>query len=173
VARLGLLHRRRAATSDVEDTQDLADTRNERIVSDYDRTLTDTWPGRADTWPGRTWPAVEPAEHRWVRVGAWAILGLIVSVVAVCVTMTGLLAPEGLVLGVIGVLVSIRGIVGASRPGITGHSLAILGVLAGIAAAGLGWAAMTGHLSWLSSRTDEVARWHTWLVAHFPWLDHW
>jgi hypothetical protein len=153
----------------MEDTQDLADTRNERIVSDYDRTLTDTWPGRTETWPGRIWST----EHRWVRVSAWAALGLIVGVVAVCVTLTGLLAPEGLALGVIAVLVSIRGIVGASRPGITGHSLAILGVLAGLTAAGLGWAAITGRISWLSSRTDEVASWHTWLLAHFPWLDRW
>jgi hypothetical protein len=153
----------------VEDTQDLADPRNERVASDYDRAWTNTWPG--GTWP--TADTAWPAPRRWVRVSAWASLGLIVSLVALCATLTGRLAPEGLALGVIGVLISIRGVVGASRPGITGHSLAILGLLAGLAAAGLGWAAITGRLTWLSSHTDEVSRWHDWLVTYLPWLDRW
>lgn len=70
-------------------------------------------------------------------------------------------------------LASIFGFAAASRPRITGHSLAVLGVLAALAAAGLAVAALTGHLSWLDSHTDAVPRWRAWLVAHWPWVGRW
>src|SRR5690242_21313752 len=46
-----------------------------------------------------------------VRVSFWATVGLILSLVALCATLTGLLAPEGLALAVIGLLASILGLV--------------------------------------------------------------
>jgi hypothetical protein len=148
-----------------EDTQDLADLRFE-FERDDDHALIDAWPGgflpAGDTGP--------PAGRKWVRVSAWATFGLIFSLVGLCAALTGLLAPEGLILGVIGLVASLAGLVGASRTGVTGHSLAILGLLGGLAATGLALAAITGHLRWLDSHTDAVPRWHAWLVAHWPLL---
>jgi hypothetical protein len=150
-----------AAVDALEDTLDLADPRNERLISPYIHTLTEARP----TGDG---PAQSP--RRWVRVSAWATLGLIFSLVGLCATLTGLLAPEGLALGLIGLFASTAGLVGASRPGITGHSLALLGILTGLAAAGIAAAAITGQLTWLNSHTDAIPHWHAWLVTHWSWL---
>lgn len=120
-------------------------------------------------WPGGIWPAEEVP--RRARTSVWATVGLVVGLVAVGTTLTGLLVPEGFVLGVLGAVVSVIGFVAASRPEIAGQVLAALGLLAGLAAAGLAAAATTGHLSWLDSHTDAVLRLHGWLVVHWPWLD--
>jgi hypothetical protein len=151
-----MLRRRPAAEDPLEDTQDLRD-----------RPLADTWPGGFRPGPGAPLPGPR------ARVSAWATLSLVLGLVGLCTTLTGLLVPEGLALGVLAVLASIAGSVGASRPGVTGHSLALLGLLTGLAATGLAAAALTGHLSWLDSHADAVPRWHTWLVAHWPWLRRW
>jgi hypothetical protein len=100
-------------------------------------------------------------------------LSLIIGVLALAVTLSGLLAAEGVALGVIGGAVAAGGLVGASRRGVTGHSVAMLGLLASIAAILLGILAIGGQLSWLDSHTDEVARAHNWLIAQLPWLKHW
>ena len=126
-----------------------------------------------DPWPGGFLPEAAPVRVPRSRVSFWATVGLIISVVALCATLTGLLAPEGLVLAVIGGLACIAGLVGASRPGITGHGLALLGLLAALAAGWLAIGALNGHLSWLDSHTDAVAGWRAWLVAHWRWLGRW
>jgi hypothetical protein len=168
VTRDGILRGRPEAADTEADTLDLSRASRERVASN-DRTLTDTWPG--GIWPtSDTWL---PAPRRWVRVSATATFGLIISLIALCATLTGLLAPEGLALGVTGLLASIGGLVAASKPWITGHSLAILGLAAGLAAIALALAAITGHLSWLHSHTDEISRWHGWLVAHWSRIGGW
>lgn len=105
------------------------------------------------------------------RVSFTATLGLMVSLIALCATLSGLLAPAGFAVGVLGVLFSIFGLVAASRDHVTGHSLAILGVLFGLAAIVLSAVAMTGRYAWPNSDTNEVARVHQWLVDRWPWLD--
>jgi hypothetical protein len=105
------------------------------------------------------------------RVSLMATLGFTTSLVALCAALTGLLAPAGFTIGALGVLFSITGMVAASRPHLTGHSIAILGVLAGLAAVVLSAVAMTGRYAWPNSGTDEVARLHEWLVDRWPWLD--
>jgi hypothetical protein len=117
---------------------------------------------------------VETVERpRWAHVSTAATAGMIISVVGLCATLTGLLAPEGFALGVLGVLVSLAGMRGASRPGVTGHSLATIGVLAGLAAAVIAAVAMTGDFTWPNSKTNEITRAHDWLVDHWSWLDRW
>jgi hypothetical protein len=113
-----------------------------------------------------------PERPRWAHVSAMATLSLIIGVVAVAATLTGLLAAEGIVLGVIGGAVAAGGLVGASRRGVTGHSVALLGLVASLAAILLGVLAIGGELSWLDSDTDEVGRLHTWLLSQLPWLKH-
>lgn len=170
MARNGLLRRDRSGRDAIEDTQDLAGPRTGPVASPYEQTPPDPWPG--GFWPADA-DATVPPPHRWVRVSVWAVIGLTVSLVGLCATLTGLLAPEGFALGAVGILASIFGLFGASRPGITGHSLAILGLLAGLAATGLAVAAITGHLGWLDGHTDAIPRWHAWVLAHWPWLRRW
>ena len=109
--------------------------------------------------------------RRRPRVSLTAALGLTISLIALCATLTGLLAPVGFTIGVLGVLFSITGMVAVSRPHLTGHSIAILGILAGLAAIVLAALAMTGWYTWPNSDTDEVARLHQWLVDRWPWLN--
>jgi hypothetical protein len=109
----------------------------------------------------------------WAHVSALATVSMIIGVLAIAATLTGLLAVEGVALGVVGGAVAAGGLVGASRRGVTGHSLAILGLVASLAAILLGVLAIAGQLSWLDSRTDEVARAHDWLVAQLPWIKRW
>jgi hypothetical protein len=117
---------------------------------------------------------VTPVERpRWAHVSATATLSLMVGVLALAVTLTGLLAAEGVALGVIGGALAAGGLVAASRRGVTGHSLAMLGLIASLAAIVLGILAIGGQLSWLDSHTDEVSRAHDWLVAQLPWLKRW
>jgi hypothetical protein len=110
---------------------------------------------------------------RWIRVSAFATLGLIVGIAALAATLSGLLAPLGVAIGVVGGAISAGGLVGASRRGVTGHSIAMLGLLASLAAIVLGVLAMAGYLPWLDSRTDEVARLRDWLDSHFTWMKNW
>ncbi len=176
MARLGIPHRTRE--TDEADTQTV------------DRTDTERRPAVEDRPAGRTVhrpvektvaerpverPAEPPAERapRWVRVSALATLGLIVGVVALATTMTGLLAPVGVAVGVLGGAISAGGLVGASRRGVAGHSLALLGLLASIAAIVLGVLAVAGYLPWLDSKTDEVARLRDWLNVHVTWFKDW
>lgn len=169
MVRHGILHGRRSPLEEEDATQEVPveDTRNDRVVTEDDRGV--TWPGAAP--PGEAVPTeVRPAR---VRVSLMATLGLIISVVALCATLTGLLAPEGLALGVLGFLFSVGGLVAAGRPGVAGHTVATLGILFGLAAAALAGLAMTGDFTWPNSKTNYVSEWHDWLVAHWSWLSRW
>jgi hypothetical protein len=107
------------------------------------------------------------------RVSARAALSLVLGVLALAATFTGLLAYAGVILGVAAVVVAVFGLVGARQRRLTGQSLALLGVLCGLGAATLGVLAVTDQLSWLSSRTDEVTRLHDWIDARLPLIRRW
>jgi len=178
VAKLGFPHRNRTADEDT-DTTTLNAPRHAQVD---DRRVTDR-PVPENEAEERvverpTAPVVEepvPVETapRWVRVSAFATLGLILGVAALAATFTGLLAPLGVAVGVLGGAISAGGLVGASRRGVTGHSVALLGLLASLAAIVLGVLAIAGYLPWLDSRTDEVARLRDWLDARFTWMKNW
>jgi hypothetical protein len=123
-----------------------------------------------------TAPVAEPTREvspRWVRTSTFATLGLIFGLAAMFATLTGLLAPIGVGLGVIGGAIAAGGLVGASRRGVTGHGVALLGLVCSLVAIVLGVLAISGHVSWLDSKTDEVARLRDWLNAHIAWFKHW
>jgi hypothetical protein len=103
-------------------------------------------------------------------VSTWAVLGLIVSVVGVCATLTGLLAPEGAAVGLLGLLISIGGLVAAGRPGVNGRGVAGIAVLIALGALTLAGLAATGRYSWLNSSTNEITTWHSWLASHWTRL---
>jgi hypothetical protein len=179
VAKLGIPHRNRTADEDGTQTLNAPAPRHSQ-VDDRRATGADTAtdervidrPAPDRTAVERPVPVKEPAP-RWARVSAFATLGLIVGLAALAATFTGLLAPLGVALGVVGAAISAGGLVGASRRGVTGHSIALLGLLASIAAIVLGVMAIAGYLPWLNSRTDEVARLRDWLDARVPALKHW
>jgi hypothetical protein len=117
--------------------------------------------------------AVVEERPRWPHSSVSAVVGLVVGVVALGATLTGLLAPVGVALGVLGGLISLTGLVRASRRGVTGHGAAFVGVACSAAAVVLGVLAIQGDLSWLNSDTDEVAKLHTWLNNHVSGIKRW
>ncbi|OLB81062.1 MAG: hypothetical protein AUI14_04745 [Actinobacteria bacterium 13_2_20CM_2_71_6] len=96
MARLGILHRNRTADEDATQTVDRTDTRpvvGERRPTE-ERTVVDKPVERP----------VEPVEQpapRFVRVSMLATFGLVVGLVALAATLTGLLAPVGAAVGVL------------------------------------------------------------------------
>ncbi|HZD98219.1 MAG TPA: hypothetical protein VE132_08670 [Micromonosporaceae bacterium] len=112
-----------------------------------------------------------PAAQMPSRVSIWAAGGALIAVVAICATVTGLLAPVGAAIGVVATLASLIGLRTTGRH-LAGHGLAIVGVLLGLAAIVIGAFAVTRHYAWPNSTVDEIARWHSWLVARWPWLSH-
>ena len=125
-----------------------------------------------DSLPGGFETFVPPrAPQMPSRVSIWAAGGALLAVVAICATVTGLLAPVGAAIGVVATLVSLIGLRTTSRH-LAGHGLAILGVFLGLAAIVIGAFAVTRHYAWPNSTVDEIARWHSWLVARWPWLSH-
>jgi hypothetical protein len=124
--------------------------------------------------PDVTGPAVaEPVRPRWNRVSFSATLGLILGLTALYASLSGLLAPVGILLGVLGLFLATSGFAGARRAGITGHSLAMLGMLTSAGALVFGVLAVEGALSWLNTHTDNVPLVRDWVDAHLPWLKHW
>lgn len=135
-------------------------------------TRDDEPPFMIDQWMGSA-PSVTRARPAHARGSALALLGLIISVFALAATLTGLLAPEGLVLGLIGALLSIAASIRAGRRGMNGRGTAAIGGLIGLGSAALAVLAMTGRYSWLDSATDQVAAVHAWLVDQWSWLGRW
>jgi hypothetical protein len=177
VARLGI-HRNR--TADENDTDAADRTENTERIETRRPLVNDRQPPRnteVEDRPGDEPTVVErpvePAAPRWIRVSVLATFGMIVGLLALCATLTGLLAPVGVAVGVIGGAISAGGLVGASRRGVTGHSVALLGLLLSIAAIVLGVMAIGGYLPWLDSRTDEVAKLRDWLDAHLTFMKNW
>jgi hypothetical protein len=117
-------------------------------------------------------PAV-PARPRWNRVSFGATLGLILGLTALYAVLTGTLAQVGLLVGVVGFLLASSGFAGARRDGVTGHSLALLGMLCSAAAIVLGVLAITDTLPWLSTGKDNVPLVRDWVDTHLPWIKHW
>ncbi len=149
---------------------------DETTVEERDRRVVRTRePETTRTEEPVTEPVAVPEREmpRWVRTSTFATLGLIVGLAALFATLTGLLAAVGVALGVIGGAIAAGGLVGASRRGVTGHGVALLGLACSLVAIVLGVLAISGHLSWIDSKTDEVARLRDWLNAHIAWFKHW
>jgi hypothetical protein len=128
-------------------------------------------PFLAGQWMGAAPTTVADAGPR-ARGSALAAFSLVVGVVALCAVLTGLLAPEGLILGVVGAMLSLAGLTRAGHRGVSGGGTAAVAGLFGIAAAVLAVMAMSGRYPWLDT-SDQVAKAHAWLVEHWPWRGRW
>jgi hypothetical protein len=120
------------------------------------------------------WPqGPEIEDVRSARVSVWATLGLMVGLVGLGLSLTGLLAPEGVAVAGLGLAMSVIGLVTTRLPAIAGRGLAVLGLLLSLAAGVLGGIAMTGEVGWLASDVNQVSRVHGWLVDRWSWLERW
>ncbi len=116
----------------------------------------------------------EPMPPRgWAHVSMLASLSLIAGTLAVAATLTGLLAPVGFAAGIVAALLGIFALPGLRRRNVTGHGLMVLGILFGAFAIVLSLLAINGDISWLSSKTDEIAKVHNWLNDNMHWLRRW
>lgn len=104
------------------------------------------------------------------RVSIAATFGLVLGLVALGATMTGLLALLGVAVGVVAVAVSAVGLIEAIRHARSGQGLAVVGAMCALGAVAIGLLAIGGRLSWLSSSSDTVGQLHDWLTANLPWL---
>lgn len=100
-----------------------------------------------------------------------AAVGVVLAVAALSLTLTGLLAPEGFVVAFVAVAFCLVGLAAGRADGVAGRGLAGFGLCCGAIALALAVLAATHRVVWPDGRVDEVARWHAWLVAHWPWLD--
>ena len=116
-------------------------------------------------------PAPEP--RRWARTSFAATLSLIVGTAATLTALTGRLAPLAIVVGVLGLLLSAAGLAAVSRKHVTGHHVALLGLLLSIVGVVFGILAVNRSLPWLSTGADNVGNLRDWLDAQFPWLANW
>ena len=177
MAKLGIPHRSRTADEADTQTTDSPTARHAQIDErrPVDHTVTDDPADErvVDRPVAEKTVVEEPPAPRWVRVSALATFGLVVGLLALAATLTGLLAPVGVAAGVVGGAISAGGLVGASRRGVTGHSVALLGLLLSIGAIVLGVLAIGGYLPWLDSRTDEVVKARDWLNAHLSFMRNW
>jgi hypothetical protein len=180
VARHGILSRNRTAADEDTRTVDSRTTAPAAPAADEpvtrapvaERPVADK-PVVAEPVADRPVTAPVQERPRWVHSSAFATLGLVIGLVALFTTLTGLLAPVGVVLGVVGGALAAGGLVSASRRGVTGHSLAFLGLACSLGAIVLGIMAIAGYLPWLDSKTDEVSRARNWLNIQIPWLKRW
>jgi hypothetical protein len=152
------------------------DTDGDGVPDDVDRNVASRdMPAVA---PVGTVPATETVPERavpsrWAHVSAMATLSLIIGTAAVLATLSGALAPLGVVAGGVAVLLSLLGFSMVRRSGVTGHSIALLGLLFGVASIVVGLLAINGNLPWLAQDTNGVTRLNDWLAAHISWLTNW
>ena len=109
----------------------------------------------------------------WAHVSFTATLSLVAGTLAIAATLTGLLAPLGFAAGVVAVILGLISVASVGRRHVTGHGLVLTGLAFGVVAIVLSLLAINGQLSWLSSKTDEIAVVHNWLNDHMHWLRRW
>ena len=109
----------------------------------------------------------------WAHVSFTAALSLVAGTLAIAATLTGLLAPLGFAAGVVAATLGLISIASVGRPHVTGHGVVLTGLVFGVVAIVLSLLAINGQLSWLSSKTDEIAVVHNWLNDHMHWLRRW
>jgi hypothetical protein len=124
---------------------------------------------RTEPVAARPEPAVVAAPVR-AHTSFLAILSLIVGLTAGYAVLSGRLAPVGVALGVLGLLLGIAALAAVSRPGVTGHSVALLGLLFSIAGVVLGVMAVRHAAPWLDGAADQTAKARDWLDARLTWL---
>jgi hypothetical protein len=102
-----------------------------------------------------------------------ATLSLIIGVAAVLAALSGRLAPVAVAAGVVGLLFAAAGLAAVSRRHVTGHHVALFGLVFSIAGVVLGILAINKSASWLNVDVDQVSRLRDWLNSEWSWLKRW
>ncbi len=101
------------------------------------------------------------------RASLLATLGLIVSVAAALLVLSGPLLGYGIGLAVLGLILSLGGISATGKRHIAGKTDALIGMILALAAVVVGVLALTGSLSWLGTDMQPVTSVREWLDARF------
>jgi hypothetical protein len=102
-----------------------------------------------------------------------ATLSLIIGVCAVLGALSGRLAPVAVAAGVLGVLFAAAALAAVSRRTVTGHHVALFGLVFSIAGVVLGILAINKTASWLNVDVDQASRLRDWLNSEWSWLKRW
>jgi hypothetical protein len=102
-----------------------------------------------------------------------ATLSLVIGVCAVLAALSGRLAPVAVGLGVLGLLVAGVGFAAVARRQVTGHHVAILGLLFSIVGVVFGILAINKSVPWLNGDVDQASRLRDWLDSQWSWLKRW
>jgi hypothetical protein len=97
------------------------------------------------------------------RASLLATLSLIFGVAAALFVLTGTLAAYGIALGAVALLLSFAGMSATGRRHVAGKSDALVGLLLGLGAVGLGVLAVIGQFDWPNTDADTVQRFREWL----------
>jgi hypothetical protein len=101
------------------------------------------------------------------RASLLATLGLIVSVGAALLVLSGPLLGYGIGLAVLGLILSLSGVHATGKRHIAGKTDALIGIILSLAAIVVGVLALTGSLSWLGTDMQPVVSVREWLDAQF------
>ncbi|MGA8114021.1 MAG: hypothetical protein WCA46_10200 [Actinocatenispora sp.] len=110
---------------------------------------------------------IEP-EQRRARTSVPAVFGMMLSLIAACAALTAWLAPAVIAVGGLGVLLSVISLFTARPAHVGGRLMALLAILIGLAAVGLGVADHLGTFSWLDHDLPKHAR--DWINDRVPFL---
>jgi hypothetical protein len=101
------------------------------------------------------------------RASVLATLGLVLSVVAAMLVLSGPLLGYGLGMAVLALILSLSGLSATGKRHVAGKTDALLGMVLSLAAVVVGVLALTGSLSWLGTDTQPVNSLREWLDTRF------
>ena len=107
------------------------------------------------------------ARFPFPRASLLATLGLIVSVAAALLVLSGPLLGYGIGLAVLGLILSLSGIHATGKRHIAGKTDALIGMVLSLGAIVVGVLALTGSLFWLGTDMQSVTSVREWLDAQF------
>jgi len=102
-------------------------------------------------------------DNRKPRASLFATLGLIFSVVAALLVLSGPLLGYGIGVAVLALILSLTGISATGSRHVAGKTDALIGMILSLAAIVVGVLALTGSLSWLGTDTQPVESVRRWL----------
>lgn len=108
---------------------------------------------------GRMTGSATPALAREERLPSYktsaaATFGLVFGLAALFCAFTGILAPAAVLLGLIGLVVAVVGLRTSRRPGVTGHKLAVGGLVTAVLGLLLGGAVTAGLAAVVNSNSQ-------------------
>jgi len=101
------------------------------------------------------------------RASLLATFGLILSVVAAMLVVSGPLLGYGIGVAVLALILSLSGVHATGRRHVAGKTDALIGMFVSLAAIVVGVLALTGSLSWLGTDTQPVNSLREWLDTQF------